>query len=262
MEAGPEGVLQVSREELAGVYDAVIAAGGVSEPIEALRTRRNGSKAWVEIRRHAQHSDAGWLIVTVARDVTERKQMEEQVRQLAFYDPLTKLPNRRLFGDRLSQAIAASRRSGCYGALMFLDLDQFKVLNDTHGHEAGDLLLIEAARRLKDCVREIDTVARLGGDEFVVVVSDLNANKAESSAQALVIAEKIRTALAEPYLLTVRHEGRADALVAHQSSASIGVVVFIDSEGRQEDFLRWADAAMYQAKEAGSNLIRFHASLG
>ena len=198
--------------------------------------------------------------VTIYMDITERKQMEELVRQLAFYDPLTKLPNRRLLNDRLDQAMAASQRSGRYGALMFLDLDNFKALNDTHGHGAGDLLLMEAANRLKKCVREVDTVVRLGGDEFVVMVGDLDVDKAESALQAGSIAEKIRTSLAEPYLLAVKHDGKADAMVEHRCSASIGVVVFVNGEGSQDDFLRWADAAMYQAKDAGSNLIRFHSS--
>jgi len=197
------------------------------------------------------------MIVTVARDITERKQMEEQVHQLAFYDPLTKLPNRRLLNDRLSQAITSSRRSGCYGALIFLDLDNFKSLNDTHGHRAGDLLLIEAARRLTTCVREMDTVARLGGDEFVVVVAEFDLNKAESAGKARLIAEKIRICLAEPYLLSVKGDDKLDRLIEHHCTASIGVVVFNDSEGTQEDFLRLADTAMYHAKEAGRNLIRF-----
>jgi GGDEF domain-containing protein len=112
-------------------------------------------------------------VVVVAHDVTERHQMEEKMRQLAFHDALTQLPNRRLLNDRLNQVMAASARSGCYAALMFLDLDNFKLLNDTHGHQHGDLLLIEAADRLKRCVRETDTVARIGGDEYVVVVSEL-----------------------------------------------------------------------------------------
>ncbi len=255
--AGPAGVLGQTPQELTRIYDAVIADGGISEPVEVLRTRRTGKQAWVEIQRHAQHSDEGWVIVTVARDITERKQMEEQVRQLAFYDPLTKLPNRRLVNERLSQSIASSRRSGCYGALIFLDLDNFKSLNDTHGHAAGDLLLIEAARRLTSCVREIDTVARLGGDEFVVVVGELDVNKVEAGSKANLIAEKIRTCLAEPYLLTLTGDGKIDRLVEHHCTASIGVAVFNDNEGTLEDFLRWADAAMYQAKEAGNNLIRF-----
>ena len=254
---GPTGVLGQTEQELARIYDAVIADGGVSAPVETLRTRKTGKQAWVEIQRHAQRSDQGWMIVTVARDITERKRMQEQVHQLAFFDPLTKLPNRRLLNDRLSQAIASSRRSGCYGALIFLDLDNFKSLNDTHGHGAGDLLLIEAARRLTTCVREMDTVARLGGDEFVVLVADVDVNKVESASKADLIAEKIRQCLAEPYLLAVKADEDFDRLVEHRCTASIGVVVFNDNEGTQEDFLRWADAAMYQAKEVGGNVIRF-----
>jgi diguanylate cyclase (GGDEF)-like protein/PAS domain S-box-containing protein len=255
-EVGPTGVLGSSLEDLARIYDEVIAKG-VAEPIEALRTRHDGARAWVEILRHAQRTNAGWIIVTVARDITERKKMEEQVHQLAFYDPLTTLANRRLLTDRLAQSIAASKRSGCYGALIFLDLDNFKSLNDTHGHAIGDLLLVEAARRLTVCVREIDTVARLGGDEFVVVLSDLDASKNESTAKAAIVAEKIRNSLAEPYILAVKLDDKLDKSIEHYCTASIGVIVFNDSEGTQDDFMRWADTAMYQAKEAGSNLIRF-----
>jgi len=191
------------------------------------------------------------------RNITERKQMEHQVRQLALYDTLTKLPNRRLLNDRLSQTMAASKRGSCYSALMFLDLDNFKLLNDKHGHGIGDLVLIEAAHRLKSCVREIDTVARFGGDEFVVILSDLNADKAESTSQAGMAAEKIRVTLSGPYLLTIKHEGKAETTVEHHCTVSIGVALFINHEASQDDILKWADTAMYQAKEAGRNLIRF-----
>jgi diguanylate cyclase (GGDEF)-like protein/PAS domain S-box-containing protein len=191
-------------------------------------------------------------------DITERKQMEEQVRHLAFYDTLTKLPNRRLLNDRLSQGIAASKRSGCYGALMFLDLDNFKSLNDTHGHEAGDLLLIEAADRLKGCVREMDTVARFGGDEFVVMVSELGANREESATQAGIIAEMIRSTLLVPYRLTLKPEGKTDISIEHRCTASIGVALFAGHDSKSGHILRWADTAMYEAKEAGRNLIRFY----
>lgn len=191
-------------------------------------------------------------------DISERKQIEEQVHQLAFYDPLTRLPNRRLLNDRLSQTLATSRRSGCYGALMFLDLDNFKLLNDTHGHVVGDMLLIVAADRLRSCVREMDTVARFGGDEFVVMLNELAADKAESGAQALVVAEKIRMALSEPYLLTFSRDGITDVSVEHRCTASIGVTLFINYDGSQDDILKWADTAMYRSKEAGRNLIRFY----
>jgi diguanylate cyclase (GGDEF)-like protein/PAS domain S-box-containing protein len=191
------------------------------------------------------------------RNISERKRMEEQLRQLAFYDTVTKLPNRRLLSDRLSQAMAASERSGRYGVLMFLDLDNFKLLNDAHGHAVGDLLLIEAAARLKSCVRAIDTVARFGGDEFVALAGDLDTDKARSHAQAEFVAKKISTALALPYALKIPHEGAADTIIEHQCTASVGVALFKNHEANQDDILKWADAAMYQAKAAGRNLIRF-----
>ena len=186
------------------------------------------------------------------------KEAEAQILRLAFYDPLTQLPNRRLLDDRLTQALAESKRSGRYGAVMFLDLDNFKPLNDVHGHAAGDLLLMDVARRLKACVREIDSVARFGGDEFVVLVSDLSADREESTTQVKVIAEKICHSLAAPYLLKVEHAGKPDAMVEHQCSASIGIVVFIKQDADGTDLLKWADAAMYQAKDAGRNAIQFY----
>lgn len=206
-----------------------------------------------------ENGDVDYVIAMV-EDITERKQMEDQVRRLAFYDPLTSLPNRRLFFDRQGQAMAASKRSGCYGALMFLDLDNFKPLNDTYGHDVGDLLLIEAADRLRSCVREIDTVARFGGDEFVVMLTELDVDKEESNAQAGVIAEKIRSSLSKPFRLAIKHPGKADTFIEYPCTASIGVVLFIGHESSQEDILKWADSAMYQAKQAGRNLIRFHDS--
>ena len=212
----------------------------------------------LQVEATTQAEELAHAMQRVRVEIAERKQMQDLVRQMAFHDPLTKLPNRRLLDDRLSQTMAASKRSGRHGALLFLDLDNFKPLNDAHGHDLGDLLLLEVARRLTSCVREIDTVARIGGDEFVVLLSDLTADKVASSAQAGGIAEKIRVSLAEPYLLAVTHDGKADATVEHQCSASVGVVVFIDNQGSQDDLLRWADAAMYQAKDAGGNLVRFY----
>ncbi len=197
-------------------------------------------------------------VIASVDDITERKKMEEQVRQLAFYDPLTHLPNRRLLGDRLTQTLANGKRTGLYCALMFLDLDNFKPVNDKHGHEAGDLLLQEVANRLKGCVREIDTVARFGGDEFVVVLSELNADKTISTTQARGVAEKVRAILAEPHKLKVSQEGKEGRTVEHHCSVSIGVVVFINHEASPEDVLKWADDTMYQAKIAGRNSIRFY----
>ena len=218
-----------------------------------------GVVKWLHIESSPEAQENGDVLWHgLVTDITAIRQMEEEVRLLAFYDPLTKLANRRLLNDRLSQSISASKRSGLYSALIFLDLDNFKPLNDAHGHGAGDLLLIEVANRLKSCVREIDTVARVGGDEFVVLLSQLNSDKAESNSEAGIVAEKIRTTLAQPYLLTINHEEKEAATVEHRCSASIGVVVYINHEGSQEDILQWADTAMYEAKEAGRNSIRFY----
>jgi diguanylate cyclase (GGDEF)-like protein/PAS domain S-box-containing protein len=234
---------------------------GERNPYEIEINCSDGRKRSLLVTAVAQFDDQGQFAgaLGVFRDITERKQMEEQIRQLAFYDPLTELPNRRLLLDRLRQALADSKRSRRHGALMFLDLDDFKALNDTQGHAVGDLLLLQAARRMKSCVREVDTVARFGGDEFVVMVGDLDEDKATSTAQAASIAEKIRLALNAPYQLTIAHDAQADTTVEYQCSASIGVALFTQREGSQDDFLKWADAAMYQAKDAGGNLIRFHA---
>lgn len=193
----------------------------------------------------------------IAKDITVQRGLENTVRQLAFYDPLTQLPNRRLLNDRLSQSMAASRRTACYGALMFLDLDNFKSLNDTHGHGAGDLLLIEVANRLTACVRQMDTVARYGGDEFVVMLGELGTDKVESTWQAGVVAKKIRINLSAPYLLTVDRSAGVDRVIEHRCTASIGVVVFITHEVTLEDIVKSADAAMYRAKAAGRNSISF-----
>ena len=195
--------------------------------------------------------------VAMKHDISARKISEEHLKNLAFYDPLTQLPNRRLLVDRLGQALAASKRSGHHGALMFLDLDNFKPLNDEHGHDVGDLLLIEAARRIMNCVREEDTVARFGGDEFVVMLKQLDDDSAASVAQAGGVAEKIRAALAEPYRLKLLQAENDVTIVMHHCTASIGVVLFVNHEYSEEDVLKQADTAMYRAKADGRNTIRF-----
>jgi diguanylate cyclase (GGDEF)-like protein/PAS domain S-box-containing protein len=194
----------------------------------------------------------GWFF-----DISDRKKMEDQVRQLAFYDPLTGLPNRRLLDDRLAQAIAETKRSSRHKALMVLDLDNFKSLNDTHGHALGDLLLIEATTRLKKCVRAIDTVARFGGDEFVVLLNELDSNKEKATTQAGIISEKIRKSLAASYLLKTRTDGMTGEVIEHHCTTSIGVHVFGNQDTTPEDIFMRADATMYRAKEAGRNLVIF-----
>lgn len=188
---------------------------------------------------------------SLAALVIERDRSETQIRNLAYFDTLTRLPNRRLLDDRLSLAMAVSKRSGRYGALMFIDLDNFKPLNDMHGHGIGDLLLIQVASRISGCVREMDTVARFGGDEFVVMLCELDADKAESAAQASRVAEKIRGALAAPYRLT----GKPGETIEHRCTASIGVVLFANHEASLEEIIKWADLEMYRAKDEGRDRV-------
>lgn len=229
---------------------------------------KDGSWKWILDRGLVVSRDAQGMplrVIGTHSDITEHHQAEaarnalqEQIRQLAFIDPLTQLPNRRLLDDRLAHALAASKRSALYGALMFLDLDNFKPLNDTHGHGMGDLLLVEVARRLTAFVRETDTVARVGGDEFVVLLTELHSDRAISEGQAAAVAEKIRSALAEPYLLTVTPPGNPLTTVEHRCSASIGVVLFGNHLASQGDLMKWADIAMYEAKDAGRNAVRIY----
>ncbi|MDH4286775.1 MAG: PAS domain S-box protein, partial [Gallionella sp.] len=197
-------------------------------------------------------------VVVVSRDITERIKEVDEIRNMAFYDALTQLPNRRLLHDRLEQAMAASKRSGRHGALLFLDLDNFKPLNDTYGHEMGDILLAEVARRISVCVREMDTVARFGGDEFVVLLSELDTDRSHSTIRCSNVAEKIRAVLAETYVLKFQPEGKEQTAIEHRCTSSIGAVVFFGHETSKENILKWADIAMYQAKEAGRNQIRFY----
>ena len=226
-------------------------------------SREEAQKVLYELRVHQVELElqAEELLRTqreLQADIVERKQMEEQVHQLAFYDPLTQLANRRLLGDRLRQTLLTSKRSVCYGAVMFMDLDNFKALNDKHGHSAGDLLLVEAAARLKTCVREIDTVARFGGDEFVVLLGELAPSLAASMAQTSVIAEKIRLALAAPYALGMESDGVDAVTLVHRCTASIGFTLFIDDAVSPDEILMRADTAMYQAKAQGRDRVRFY----
>jgi len=186
-------------------------------------------------------------LLVVVEDITELKAQAVHIEQLAFYDPLTGLPNR-LLRDRVQRALTHSTRHKNHGAILFIDLDNFKALNDTKGHNIGDLLLIEAAKRLQDCIRSGDTVARLGGDEFVVVLDELNENTRQAAAQAQDIGEKVLASLNQPFNL----QG-----FEHYSSASIGISLFRDNEISIDDLFRHADTAMYQAKTSGRNTLRF-----
>jgi len=213
-------------------------------------------------RRKDGELHAKWLSISVIRhpdnsvfryvgqfsDITEKKRKDELIWTQANYDVLTNLPNRRLLSDRIHQSISAASRSGRHGALVSLDLDQFKRLNDTLGHSMGDKLLIEVARRLQALVREEDTVARMGGDEFLVVLNELSGNREEAAIQAEQVAEKIRGKLCWPYQL-----GTGD----YHISTSVGIVLFLGHLESQEELLAQVDAAMYQAKAKGRNTICF-----
>ncbi|MBI5270528.1 MAG: EAL domain-containing protein [Burkholderiales bacterium] len=189
--------------------------------------------------------------VAVFSDITQKKQADETIHQLAFYDPLTELPNRRLMRDRLGQALAHAARDGRALALLFIDLDHFKALNDTRGHDVGDRLLREVARRLRGCVRAADTVARLGGDEFVVILPELSAWPDRAAAEAEMVAEKVRSALAPSY--TVDDQG------GWHCTPSIGIALVAGdaAPADADELLKRADTAMYEAKRSGRNAIRF-----
>lgn len=215
---------------------------------ERRHRRKDGSTFPIEVSANFVKFGDQEFNVTFSRDISGRKAAEREINSLAFYDSLTRLPNRRLLMDRLKQALASSVRSGLGGALLFIDLDNFKALNDTLGHEIGDLLLQQVARRLESCVREGDTVARLGGDEFVVMLEDLSERSIEAAAQAETVCGKIQAGLAQPYLLATQ---------SYLSTASIGVTLFSNHKQSQDDLLKQADIAMYQAKKAGRNALCF-----
>jgi diguanylate cyclase (GGDEF)-like protein/PAS domain S-box-containing protein len=181
-------------------------------------------------------------------DISRYKGYEDEILNLAFYDPLTQLPNRRLLMDRLQQLIVLNQREAHHCAILFIDLDNFKILNDTHGHDAGDLLLVQAAQRLQSCVRDSDTVARLGGDEFVVMLHGLNVDAQIAVSQVDLIAEKIRGVLEQAFEIQE---------FTHHGSASIGVCLFQGGDITVKDLFKRADTAMYEAKTSGRNAVRF-----
>lgn len=184
----------------------------------------------------------------ILTQMRRQKQTDDMINELAFFDPLTHLPNRRLLMDRLSQAMTSAERDGGYGAVLFIDIDQFKVLNDTFGHDKGDLLLQQVAQRVVHCVRKSDTVARMGGDEFVIVLGNLKPSREEAFMQTKAVGEKIVAAINQTNQL---------GSVEFRSSASIGATLFVGQETSIDDLLRQADLAMYKAKETGRNMLCF-----
>ncbi len=223
---------------------------GHCRDMEAQFRRKNGEIFWGQMSASAIEVDGVPSVLSISRDISGAKVAEDEIRNLAFYDPLTRLPNRRLVSERLRQSMSSSARSNRKGALLFIDVDNFKTLNDTLGHKTGDLLLQEVALRLTHCIREADTVARLGGDEFVVILEDLSGGREEAAAQAKMVAEKILGAVSQGYVLAGR-----ECL----STSSIGITVFGDRTDNIDDVMQQADIAMYQAKSAGRNTLRFFA---
>jgi len=223
---------------------------GACRNLEAQFRKKNGELIWGLMSAALIELEGTPCVVSITRDISDAKSVEDEIRQLAFYDPLTDLANRRLLLERLRQSVAASRRSGRWRALLFIDLDNFKTLNDTLGHHVGDLLLKEAGRRLSNCIRTADTAARVGGDEFVVILEDMSANAEQAAAQAKAVGEKILASLSEPYALARR---------MCLSTASMGITVFGPGNKSTAEILQQADIAMYRAKGDGRAAIRFFA---
>jgi diguanylate cyclase (GGDEF)-like protein/PAS domain S-box-containing protein len=233
--------------------ERISAAFQKGEPVQAelITYKKNGRHFWMEVDIVPVADDAGVFFthwVAVGRDITRRKVAESEIKHLAFYDPLTQLPNRQLLMDRLQKALTHNYRHPREAALMFIDLDNFKTLNDTMGHQKGDLLLQQVAKRLAACLEQPDTVARLGGDEFVVMLEDLGQDPRAAAAKAEAVGTRILAALSEPYNL---------AGYQHYSTCSIGITSFNQTLDNIGDLLKQADLAMYQAKMSGRNTICF-----
>jgi diguanylate cyclase (GGDEF)-like protein/PAS domain S-box-containing protein len=230
------------------MWDTIHSTGGWRG--ELWDRRKNGEEfpTWTTISAVKDASGAVTQYIASHVDISERKKAEVKIHELAFFDPLTGLPNRTLLLDRLRQSITESGRSDSYGALLFIDLDNFKYLNDAHGHEVGDLLLKQVGTRLTQHVREGDTVARLGGDDFVVILKGLGGNEREAATATEAVAAKLLAALNDVYHFSD---------VAHHGTASIGVVLLKGLLTSAESLMKQADLAMYKAKEAGRNTLRF-----
>ncbi|SFV14911.1 EAL domain-containing protein [Pseudoduganella namucuonensis] len=241
-------LVQSSGGDLPGMHDDLMRRGECSGELE--QRRKDGGALVVEGRWSLVRDSDGApkSVLEINTDISRRKADERQIRRLAFYDSLTGLPNRALLLDRLGHAFAACGRARGAGALLFIDLDNFKSLNDTLGHDQGDVLLRQVAGRLRHCVRTSDTVARLGGDEFVILMENLPPAAGEASSAARLLADKILAAFVEVFAL---------GITEHRATPSIGIALFDGRAGSIDELLRWADLAMYQAKAAGRNTMRF-----
>jgi diguanylate cyclase (GGDEF)-like protein/PAS domain S-box-containing protein len=240
---GPAQIDELPRAQLESLYDSIIAGCGPKELRETRARRKDGSQLQVEVRCGAHRFGADWVIVGVLRDVTERKEAEKSLEHLAHYDTVTGLPNRTLFYEILAKTVAQAPESGRLTAVLLIDLDRFKNVNDTLGHAVGDELLREVSNRLVQCVHIRDTVGRLGGDEFaLILVTHFGAQN------AIMVADKIRDALRAPFTI----QGKALNV-----TASIGITVHPADASDPETLLKYADMAMYQAKLAGRDTYRF-----
>jgi diguanylate cyclase (GGDEF)-like protein/PAS domain S-box-containing protein len=243
---GPAQIAEATLEQLESVYDALIAGHRTNELTEIQVRRKDGSQLQVEMHQHAHRFGADWIIVGVLRDIAERKETEKQLHHLhhlAHYDDLTGLPNRTLFYETLGKTLAQASDRGWLVAVLFIDLDNFKEVNDTLGHAIGDELLSQYSSRLVQCIRIRDTVGRLGGDEFAMILL-----MQDSQQIAALVANKIRDVLRAPFNLQ-----------GHEVSvtASIGITVYPDDASDPETLIKYADSAMYQAKQAGRDTFRF-----
>jgi diguanylate cyclase (GGDEF)-like protein/PAS domain S-box-containing protein len=216
--------------------------------LELTAMRADGSEFPAELTIAQLNREGPPLLTGFLRDITDRKKAEEEIHSLAFFDPLTRLPNRRLMRDRLQQALSSSTRHHSHGAILFIDLDNFKTLNDTRGHHIGDMLLVEVSIRLRTCIREEDTISRLGGDEFVVVLERLHEEMPLAAMEAEQVGDKICHKLSQPYLL----QG-----FDYHNTCSVGIALYRDSSLNVDELLKRADTAMYEAKRAGRNTVRF-----
>jgi diguanylate cyclase (GGDEF)-like protein len=236
-----------------GQWQAALVGGSLDSFDSEHRILQYDGVRWVRLKAQVTFDADGKPIRAdgVTQDITERKKADALIHELAFYDPLTGLANRRLLSDRLQQTLLACASNASAGALFFIDLDHFKVLNDTRGHDQGDILLQAVAQRLRESVRELDTVARLGGDEFVVVMGNLQGSKAHIQSQCEAVGRQILTALRLPYTL-----GETE----HRCSASVGVTLFDGSHTSIDELLKQADLAMYRSKDSGRNQLQFFAA--
>ncbi len=254
---GKHGSILLSRQESQEALDSVV--GHVHEHGfwhgESTLRGRDGNDIPCQITVTAVQDHAGRTthFIGALNDISERKEAEQRIHELAFYDPLTKLANRRLLMDRLAKAMANSRRTRQYGAILYIDLDRFKTLNDTLGHDYGDQLLQAAAQRLAAQVRDGDSVGRLGGDEFIVLLANLGSDTRTAEVHAEAVADKVLETLCKPYSLPNLRDG------AYHSTASIGVCLYLDHEEPIDTLLKYADIALYHAKNAGRACVRFYA---